>query len=248
MVDSTSTWDESDIFRGDPPPPPPRSPTPSHKSTTSSSSGSYFGGRLGALAAVVELAISRWAGNEASSSSSSSSSSSDSAPHSRAARRSHRQHDDIATRISRMQAREESRQVPRQFALYLPASLTAPPENTDARRSRITQTTSLPSILAKLENALKRSTKAMRQQERERLPRPELDPPRPRHLHFMLPDDVKAPSRAASFTDLASRAGKGKHREGQPVHASADKPASMPKAWFLDVSSPTYAHCIKCWT
>ncbi|KAJ7038243.1 hypothetical protein C8F04DRAFT_951450 [Mycena alexandri] len=244
VADSTGTWDESDIFRGDPPPPPPRSPTPSHESTTSSSSsGSYFGGRLGALAAVVELAISRWAGNEASSSSSSSSSSSDSVPHSRAARRSHRQHDDIATRISRMQAREESRQIPRQFALYLPPSLTASPENTDAHSSRITQTTSLSSILGKLENALKKSTKAMRQQERERLPRPDLDPPRPRHLHFMLPDDVKAPSRAASFTDLASRAEihrKGKHREGQAVHPSADKPLSMPKAWFLDVSSPTW--------
>ncbi|KAJ7169842.1 hypothetical protein C8R46DRAFT_897196 [Mycena filopes] len=243
MVDSPrDTWDDSDIFRGEPPPPPPRSPTPSRESTiSSSSSGSYFGGRLGALAAVVglvELAISKWA--TTSSSSSSSSSSSAAAPHSRAARRSRRklEHDDISTHISRMQAREESRQIPRQFALYLPSSLAAGPENSDTHR--VTQTASLAPILGQLENALKKSTKAMRQQERERRPRPDLDPPR--HLHFMLPDDVKAPSRAASFTDLASRGEvhrKGKHREGPAVHTS-DKPPSMPRAWFLDVASPTW--------
>ncbi|KAJ7706222.1 hypothetical protein B0H17DRAFT_1036260 [Mycena rosella] len=221
IVDSNAPWDDSDIFRGEPPSPP-HSPTPSHKSTaSSSSSGSYLGGRLGAIAAVVELAISRWAGNE---SSSSSSSSSDSAS-SHAARR-------------RMQAREESRQIPRQFALYLPPSLTS----SEGNSQRITQATSveLPSILGHLDAALKKSTRARRQQERERSPRPDVDPQRSKHLHFMLPDIVKTPSRAASFTDLAALGDrKGKHKEGQ-APPTADRSRFMPKAWFLDVSSPTW--------
>jgi magnesium transporter len=238
-----STWDDSDIFRGEPPPPPRApSPTPSRHSTVStSSSGSYLGGRLGAIAAIVELAISRWAGNESSGSSSSSSSDSDSVAHSRAARRSHRSKSehDISTRISRMQAREESRQIPRQFALYVPPPLASP----DANSQRITHTSDLSTILGQLDTALKRSTRARRQQERERLPRADLDPPKPQHLHFMLPDVVKSPSRAASFTDLSALGDgqrKGKYKEGQVPHTTSRSP-SMPKAWFLDVSSPTYA-------
>ncbi|KAJ7783743.1 hypothetical protein DFH07DRAFT_935292 [Mycena maculata] len=244
-VPSTSAngpWDDSDIFRGGPPPqpdPPPRSPSPSRESTTStSSSGSYFG-RLGAIAAVVELAISRWAGNE-SSGSSSSSSDSHSVARSRSARRStHRSTSEhaISTRITRMQAREESRQIPRQFALYLPPSLTS------TTAQRIIQTISLSSILGQLDTALKKSIKAKRQQERERSPRPDLDPPKPQHLHFMLPDVIKAPSRAASFTDLATLAEgqrKGKQKEGQVPSATNRVRRIMPKAWFLDVSSPTW--------
>ncbi|KAJ6604611.1 hypothetical protein DFH09DRAFT_315618 [Mycena vulgaris] len=243
LSSASGPWDDSDIFRGEPPlppPPPPRSPSPSHASTASaSSSGSYLGGRLGAIAAVVELAISRWAGNE--SSSSSSSSSSDSGAPSRAARRSARRKSehDISTRIiSRMQAREESRQIPRQFALYLP------PSPSDTTSQHITQTTSieLPIILEQLDSALKKSTRARRQQERERSPRPDLDPPRPKHLHFMLPDLVKTPSRAASFTDLAALRDthrKGKHKENMFPQIT-DRSRAMPKAWFLDVSSPTW--------
>ncbi|KAJ6575072.1 hypothetical protein B0H19DRAFT_1127021 [Mycena capillaripes] len=232
---SSGPWDDSDIFRGEPPPPP-RSPSPSHKSAvSSSSSGSYLGGRLGAIAAIVELAISKWAGNESSDSSSSSSSTSDS--DARRSRRNKSEHD-ISSRISRMQAREESRQIPRQFALYLPPSLASP----DANSQRVTHTSDLPSILGQLDTALKRSTKARRQQERDRSPRPELDPPKPRHLHFMLPDVVKTPSRAASFTDLAALGEaqrKGKFKEGQVPH-STNRSTAMPKAWFLDVSSPTW--------
>lgn len=240
---STPPQDDSDIFRGEPPPPP-RSPSPSRKSSVStSSSGSILGGRLGAIAAIVEQAISRWAGNESSSSSSSSSSSdSGSGAHSRITRRTRRDKSehDISTRISRMQAREESRQVPRQFALYLPPSLASP----DASSQRQT-TSDLRSILGQLDTALKRSTRARRQQERERSPHAEADPAKPRHLHFMLPDAVKTPSRAASFTDLSALGEgqrKGKGREGQ----ATKRLPSMPKAWFLDVSSPTYASHIRC--
>ncbi|KAJ7103570.1 hypothetical protein B0H15DRAFT_812795 [Mycena belliarum] len=233
---ATGPWDDSDIFRGERPPPPrSRSPSPSRKSTVSTSSSgshSYLGGRLGAIAAVVELAISRWAGNESSSSSSSSSSDSDSIARSRGPRRStHRKSEhDIATRISRMQAREESRQIPRHFALYLPSLASL------ANSQRITQTasTELPLILGKLDSALKKSTRARRQQERDRSPKADL--PRPKHLHFMLPDVVKTPSRAASFTDLVAFRGKGKQKEGQVTERSR----SLPKPWFLDVSSPNW--------
>ncbi|KAF7339502.1 hypothetical protein MSAN_02164600 [Mycena sanguinolenta] len=232
---SSGPQDDSDIFRGDPPPPP-RSPSPSRESNvSSSSSSSILGGRLGAIAAIVEHAISRWAGNESSSSSSSSTSDSGSGAHSRATRRTRRSKSehDISTRISRMQAREESRQIPRQFSLYLPPSLAS-----DANTQHIQTTSDLSSILRQLDTALKRSTRARRQQERERSP-PALDPPKPRHLHYMLPDAVKTPSRAASFTDLSALAEsqrKGKGKEGQ----ATKRPLSVPKAWFLDVSSPTW--------
>ncbi|KAJ6621700.1 hypothetical protein B0H10DRAFT_2017107 [Mycena sp. CBHHK59/15] len=241
QVIHSSPWDEPDsIFRGPGEPSAlPHSPTPSRKSSVShsSSAGSYFVGRLGAIAAVVELAISRWAGN-ASSSSSSSSSDSDSSAAGRSNRRSKSAHD-FSARISRMQAREEARQIPRQFSLYLPPSLTS------SNAERITQTPSLPSILGHLDTALKKSTKAKRQQERERSPKPQPydgDAAKPRHLHFMLPDVVKAPSRAASFTDLAASQNKGKHKETPEGQAppTKDRPISMPKAWFLDVSSPTW--------
>ncbi|KAJ6519779.1 hypothetical protein C8R45DRAFT_852980 [Mycena sanguinolenta] len=236
---SSGPQDDSDIFRGEPPPPPPpRSPSPSRESNvSSSSSGSILGGRLGAIAAIVEHAISRWAGNESSSSSSSSSTSdSGSGAHSRATRRTRRNKSehDISTRISRMQAREESRQIPRQFSLYLPPSLAS-----DANSQHRQTTSDLPSILRQLDTALKRSTRARRQQERERSPHPALDLPKPRHLHYMLPDAVKTPSRAASFTDLSALAEsqrKGKGKEGQ----ATKRPLSVPKAWFLDVSSPTW--------
>ncbi|KAJ7487560.1 hypothetical protein B0H11DRAFT_1099387 [Mycena galericulata] len=82
---------------------------------------------------------------------------------------------------------------------------------------------------------------ARRQQERERSPRPDLDPPKSTHLHFMLPDVIKTPSRAASFTDLTALVDsqrKGKQRQGQAP--PTDRLNSMPKAWFLDVSSPTW--------
>ncbi|KAJ7634263.1 hypothetical protein DFH06DRAFT_1436950, partial [Mycena polygramma] len=230
---TTGPWDDSDIFRGEPPTRP-RSPTPSHHSTAStSSSGSYFGHR--AIAAIVDLAISRWAGNESDSSSSSSSSSDSGGARQSRRNKSER---DISSRISRMQAREESRQIPRQFALYLPPSLASP----DANKQHITHTSDLPSILGQLDTALKKSTRARRHQERERTSRPDLDPSRPRHLHFMLPDVVKTPSRAASFTDLAALGDvqrKGKLKEGQ-VPQPPDRSPSMPKAWFLDVSSPTW--------
>ncbi|KAJ7225552.1 hypothetical protein GGX14DRAFT_511699 [Mycena pura] len=231
-------WDESDIFRGEPPlvPIQPRSPTPSHLSSASSSSGSYFGGRLGAIAAVVELAISRWAGNESSGSSSTSDSDHGSVAHSRVARTSRHSKSElhISTRIGLIQAREESRQIPRQFALYLPPSL-APP---DANSERIIKTHNLPFILEQLDAALKGSTKVKR---RERPQRPE-DPPKLQHHHFMLPDVVKAPSRAASFTDLAALRDtqrKGKNKEGQAAN-TIERSSSMPKAWFLDIASPTW--------
>ncbi|KAF7306896.1 hypothetical protein MIND_00482100 [Mycena indigotica] len=191
---SASWEDDSDIFRGEPPQRSP-SPTPS-----SQSSASRFG-RLGAIAAVVELAISRWAKNESSSDSSSSSSSS----HSRRTKSVF----EISSRIALFHAREHVRQIPRHFALYLPPSL--------AHGEPICRTTDLSSILTQLHAMLQKPSTRRRQR-----------------LDYMLPDQLPnrlgAPSRAASFTDLTGLA-KGKHKE-------ANRP--MPKAWFLEVSSPTW--------
>nr|GAT44159.1 predicted protein [Mycena chlorophos] len=198
----STTWDPDDVFRGGdrPPSPPPRPASPSHASTTtssSSSSSSHFG-RIGAIAAVVEL-LSRWAASSASSDSSSS--------HSRRTKSLH----DISNRIGLLHAREQERQAPRNFLLYLPPSQ-------GAQGEPVLRTTDLSQVLSRLNGALHRSNGKHRQA-RQR-------------LDYMLPEHGKigAPSRAASFTDLA--AAKGKSRQGQPAQRS--------KAWFLDVSSPNW--------
>ncbi|CAK5280519.1 unnamed protein product [Mycena citricolor] len=224
-------WDETDIFRGEPPVPPThRSPSPSLKSIASkaSLSSSHFGGgRLGAIAAVVELAISRWAGNEGSTVSS--------APtHSTRRTRPARSQSErrISRRILQLQAREESRQIPRQFELYLPPSL-APTNDASERAFR---TSSLDAILSQLDITLKKSTRFKRRQlERDRPTKLEAEPTRP-HLHYMLPAISQAPSRAASFTDLEALATKGK----QKVARTLAPVAGASTAWFLDVASPTW--------
>lgn len=280
--DTDDDYDEDDdIYRGEPPTPP-RSPSPisiRSSSSSSSSSGSFLGGgRLGAIAAVVELAITRWARGNASSSSSSSSSSSNrssiiTVSRSQIARRKRRRSStatlrnvqsdlDISARIIRIKAREESRQIPRAFNLYLPPSLCGAPQPfggaPEMRKKhhtplqRITFTSSLPLILTQLDAALKKSVRARRNQERHRLPKsqPEEDQPSEltaSHHDYMLPD-FTAPSRPASFTDLAAlrKTKKGKQREVPITDTNTgtttpDKPQHlMPKAWWLDVSSPTW--------
>jgi len=255
--------DEADIYRGEPPSPP---RSPSRGSTTSSSSSSFLGGgRLGAIAAVVELAITRWArGNPSSSSSSSSLSSSRSSivtvSRSQLARRRKRRahagtlhkmqsERDISAHISRIKAREQSRQIPRQFNLYLPPPLSSGAGNTQAHSQRIISTSSLPLILGQLDIALKKSSKARRNHERIRSPPEESYPSQLSfsHHHYMLPESVMTPSRPASFTDLdVLRKGKKGKSKGIATTAmnnppmSTEKPQSMPKAWWLDVSSPTW--------
>ncbi|KAG5647950.1 hypothetical protein DXG03_006984 [Asterophora parasitica] len=213
--------DEEDIYRG--PPVRARSVSPSTISTVSSQS--LFGGRLGAIAAVVDLAISRWArGNSSGSSTSSSSSSSSSSVSSRSQRgrlrrrrsattlRSVHSERDIAAHISRLKAREESRKIPRRFTLY------APPQpkrvKTGSKDQRVNQTSSLPPLLPQLEAALKMATRARRNQTRRPLEKARSKRP-------MMHQDYMIPSAGESSTSTAL----------QPTKA---------KAWYLDVASPTW--------
>ncbi|KAG6890374.1 hypothetical protein C0992_001964 [Termitomyces sp. T32_za158] len=208
-----------DIYRGD-------SPTSSSfKSATSSSSSSSVGGRLGAIAAVVELAISRWSRqwNRGTASDSSSSSSRSSVitlsrpqwlrirrRRSVATVQSEQSERDIAAHISLLKAREESRQVPRNFTLYLPPSLSS---SKDAA-SCITPTTSLPLLLQQLDMAVRKATKAYRSYDRQHLPSSKSHAKRPmRQQDYMLP--------SPAVTSLVSQAIK-------------------PKVWYLDVASPTW--------
>jgi magnesium transporter len=57
----------------------------------------------------------------------------------------------------------------------------------------------------------------------------------------MLPDDMRAPSRPASFTDLRAlhKTRKGKQRDTSTTPPSIEN-QKAPKAWWLDVSSPTW--------
>ncbi|KAJ7071066.1 hypothetical protein C8F01DRAFT_413176 [Mycena amicta] len=103
---------------------------------------------LGAIAALVELAIARWAGNESSSSSSSSLSS-----HSRRTKSL-----DIS---GLLQARKEERQIPRQFSLYLPPSLVP-------HGDPVFRTTDLSAILGLLDAALGGKGKHKESQSAER--------------------------------------------------------------------------------
>jgi magnesium transporter len=235
----------------------------STSSSSSSSSSSFFAGRLGAIAAVVELAISRWARGRTSSSSDSSSSSSQSSittqSRSRVSRRRRRRSGsshlhsiqserDIRARIK---AREESRQISREFTLYIPPGLVSaqpPPHgNEEAALSGVSRTTSLPSVLAKLEAALRRSTKARRAYDRSRNPKllsvPLHDPMA--HHHYMLPDSISWPDVTTS-----RKGRKGKERDNgavtEPV-TMAPSPSETAgaivnhKAWWLDVARPTWA-------
>jgi len=177
-----------DIYRGRTPSPAtiirPLSPDDGVSSQSSLPESMLGRGRLGALAAVVELAITRWArGNSYASSSSSSSGSSDvamSQPQ-RARLRKHRSSTgtlqtvqsewDIAARIRWLKAREEQRQIPREFALYLPPSLSAGTPLHESMMRRITRTTSLSLILAQLDSTLKLNPKPRRTHQQNRVPR-----------------------------------------------------------------------------
>ncbi len=183
--------EHQDIYRGPPPPTPrpPRSPSPvpssspSSSSSSSSSTVSVFGGRLGAISAGVEHAISRWARAWMSTSSLSSSSSSASVttqsksqttrlrrrrPRSIATLHNARSEREVAARI---RAREDLRNIPRGFVLYTPrlpivgARSQAAAERRAARAARqdpILRTTSLDEMTARLSAVLRERTKARR--------------------------------------------------------------------------------------
>lgn len=250
--------DESDIYRGTPPSPSMDRSRSLDSIASSSSSESFFGrGRLGAIAAVVELAISRWArGNSFGSSSSSSSSDTSSVTPSRSQRaRLQRRRSsvgtlqtvqserDFAARIHRIKAREESRQTPRKFALYLPPSLFVEQLGTEKgeHTKRIIWTASLPLVLGQLDAALKKAAKYRRGQLRTHIPRYFPKGMHTPHHDYMLPRDVTAQLAKNDGNTLPSGR-KGKHR----TVASSDTPitstdkTTAKKAWFLDVASPTW--------
>ncbi|KAH7916403.1 hypothetical protein BJ138DRAFT_1139654, partial [Hygrophoropsis aurantiaca] len=269
--------EDDDIYRGEAPVPPrPSSPSESIASTSSSSSSGSFitGGRIGALAAVVEHAISRWARRSSSPSSSSSTTSSRSTSslrssiftlsRSRRGRRRKRRsssanlHSTASERdiAARLRARQESRQIPREFTLYLPPALSPDSAQLSSLSSTqpkeyISLSSSLPLILSQLETALKKPSKTRRNREKSR--QQSTQTTSTQHQDYMLPDSFKAPSRPASFTDLAAfrTSRKGKQRETpQPpnsqippkisIFGAAHEARRAPKAWWLDVASPTW--------
>jgi magnesium transporter len=259
--------EDNDIYRGDAPPEP-RSPSP-ESSVLASSSGSFLSrGRLGAIALVVELAITRWARRSSSPSSSSSSSSRSSintASQSRFARRrkqgpstgnlqSAQSERDI---VARIKARAESRRIPREFTLYVPPTPGHPHPRTQQddpqAHSRISRTTSLPLILGQLTTALKAPARARRHQDCIATQKQDGTPRSTPILHHspVLPDHIKAPSRAASFTEISEppKGRKGKERQaGQPQTSSMNRAFPLEnsdshrhlKAWWLDVASPSW--------
>ncbi|KAH7925205.1 hypothetical protein BV22DRAFT_1195365 [Leucogyrophana mollusca] len=270
--------EDGDIYRGEAPVLP-RSPSPesivsaSSSSSSSSSSGSFItGGRIGALAAVVEHAITRWARrNSSASSSSSNSTRSTSSLRSsvftlsrpRQARRRRRRsssanlHSAASERdiAARLRARQESRQIPREFTLYLPPSLCPDSAQLSALPSTqpneyISHSSSLPLILSELETALRKPSRARRNREKSRQ-QTTSSSGSAQHQDSLLPESLRAPSRPASFTDLDGfrAARKGKQKEiphpipevpKMSIFGATHEVRRAPKAWWLDVASPSW--------
>lgn len=251
-----------DIYRGGR-----LSPTPIHVSapqppdideqslaSSSSSSSLNVGRRLGALATVVEAAITRWARTHSSASSSSSSSSSSNSSDSATTRthvtrpRKGRRYSSFATVhnaayeraiLARKKAREEFRVSPREFTLLLPMELVpglshlspaseSGPRSAETRRQakerRIIKTTSMPLILAQLDSALKKSAKWRRTQERTAI----LDA-------SLTSTACKGKSKKVNATGEASAA----PRPPSTLPRAAEVPTTE-KGWWLDVASPSW--------
>ncbi|KAI8990503.1 hypothetical protein BD414DRAFT_483861 [Trametes punicea] len=268
-----SEGEEHDIYRGGRrPSPPPRSPSPSPSSETSSSSSSIFGGRLGAISAGVEHAISRWARAWASSSTLSSSTSSSasviSLTKSQTTRRRRRRPRSLATIhnarserevAARIKAREDLRNIPRDFVLYTPTPSDPTeriiPGQTRKRpppREPVFRTTSLEEVTSRLSAVLKERGRARRL--RMEPVSPIASRPLSPHHDYMLSDESDVARPSPSLPMRSSIQAKGKHKV--PASRSAHSfPAvsttknqlsgrittsRVPKAWWLDVSSPTW--------
>ena len=249
---------DTDIYRGEPPLEPrevdldersvAHSSSGSSSSSSSSDSSLNVGRRLGALASVVETAISRWARAHSSASSTTSSPSTTSSVSSNnrtvtTRRRRGRRYSSTASVhnavheraiLARKRAQEEFRVAPREFQLLLPSEF-APGQSRQAgasyktteeqaRERRIFRTLLLPDILTRLDSALKKSAKARRHLERA------------------------AASEASSLSSSAK--GKGKSVL-QHVFDKAGSSSSLSskttgrllkheKSWWLDVASPTW--------
>ena len=263
--------EHDDIYRGEPSQPQqPLYTAPSVISTSTSSSASSLlaASRLGAIAAKLELAISRWAKNVRGNSSSASESSSSHSPSSsivtltksqltrRRSRRSSvsslrtlQSEREISARISRMKALEESRRIPRHFTLYLPLSISlrSPQshlnaamdiEDRQSTNQSLTSSTSLTLVLNQLDLAIKKAGRNRRTRQRHRNP--------PRNTSNL--DFSSFPSQLDNQIGLgpdppAPRGRKGKHRESSTVEPTPiiEEPIFKSQAWFLDVANPTWA-------
>jgi len=249
---------DHDVYRGEPSQPQQSlHTTPSILSTSSSASSLLAASRLGAIAAKVELAISRWSknvrGNSTSESTSSHSPSSSivtltKSQHTR--RRTRRSslsplrplqsERDISARISRMKALEEARRIPRHFTLYLPFSIShRSPQNQPGAAEDIEDgqptnqslisSTSLSFVLNQLDFAIKKANPLLRRRHRK--------PLKPSSLDF-LSETVQSGSGSSTL-----RGRKGKHRESPTARFPPiiEEPISKSQAWFLDVGNPTWA-------
>ena len=257
---------EDDIYRGqlEVPPAPVSIAESVAAPSAASSSGSLIAGRLGALAAVVEHAITRWARSRRLASSSASVLSQSSTTSSASSiyapsrprltgRRQRRSSSANARSIhserevaARLRARKKIQRVDRGFTLYIP-----PNSNPEvAATTQILDTfgrteQSLHVILDRLEAALKktsrRKVKGKRRQHSLGLP------PFSLHNDFI---SASMPPRPASFTDLSTLRSsiQGKQRkcsQGTSAHSKSTLGDThvfnrAPKAWWLDVASPTW--------
>jgi len=258
---------ENDIYRGDSEVPAPASvpiqvaESVAAASSTSSSSGTFIAGRLGTLAAVVEHAITRWArsrrrGSSASVSSQSSGSTSlrsSNYTHSRPRLSRWRQRRTSSANIrsihserevaARLRVRQKIRRVDRGFTLYIPPNLNV----TAAQLPSPSQTTSLPIILDRLEAALKKASRSKKFKEKR--PQHSLGAP-PLSLHHDHMSGSTIPPRPVSFGDISvlqsSISGKdtlysqGIHTQSEPTPGASHEFNRAPKAWWLDVASPTW--------
>ncbi|KAI6153624.1 hypothetical protein BKA82DRAFT_2719278 [Pisolithus tinctorius] len=216
--------------------------------SSTSSSGSSPASGIGALAAVVEHAISRWAHRYLPASLPSGSSISLYTQRSSAYTHSRRHgwrrkgrpvslDTPIASECdmsARVRARRESRRVPREFALYLPPEMT---RDNSAFPSLHTQQTvfrgmSLPHILSRLEKARKNAAQPRKGKK--------VYYPTGLPLTIAVPSGLsEGPSRSVSLTDVtAVRPSKGKQR-AMPAPTPFPKEKAS-KAWWLDVANPNW--------
>ncbi|TDL28630.1 hypothetical protein BD410DRAFT_893604 [Rickenella mellea] len=246
---------DSDIYRGERPPSPESHTSLSSSSSSSSSSQNYVGRRLGALATVVELAITRWArGNASSSSSSDTSSVPSKTTTTRTQTRLRRRPSSTATvhnaqseKIirARQKARLEFRLIPREFVLLLPPSLCPCPPGTPQEsglQQRLTRTSSLPLIISHLEHSLKRSARPRIDQAYSSTNNADLP-----HHDYMVPVlppelSIKGKEKKGKRKDIIGAAAEGKSSgiPGTSEHRSGPTVARPEQTWWLDVSNPTW--------
>ena len=200
----------------------------------SSSSASLPRPRLGALAAVVDHAIARWARRRALSSSSSSSSlpSRSSAslinPRSKFTRVGPNSEREFSAYIALVKARKAPRLVPRQFTLYLPPALLSGRHRPDLPHG-FTTTTSLSLILGQLNLIFRRSLKTRRARGRGQF-----------ETNLTEVSSVEHAISTSLFTST-KRDGKGKKRANSlPAIVEQDLSEPSQKAWYLDVASPSW--------